>query len=108
MSSIPCKHACVVIGFNGQNVADFFDDQFKLPTHYLIYSSFFRGIETHDMPKVNVDGIVLDVLGNEYFSLNPPCSKRPHGRPRKKRIESQFQDKGIVYCSRCNLVRHNK
>ena len=75
MSGIPCENACAVIGFNGQNVADFVDDQFKLLTQYLIYSSFFRGIETHDMLKVDVDGVVQDVLGNEYFSLNPPCSK---------------------------------
>ena len=58
MLSIPCEHACAVIGFNGQNVADFVDDQFKLPTQYLIDSGFFRGIETHDMPKVDDDGVV--------------------------------------------------
>ena len=32
MSDIPYKHACAVIVFNGQNVADFVDDQFKLRT----------------------------------------------------------------------------
>ena len=32
MSSIPCELACGVIGFNGQNMADFVDDQFKLTT----------------------------------------------------------------------------
>ena len=73
MSGIPCEHACVVIGFNGKNVVDFVDDQFKLPTQYLIYSGFFRGMETHDMPKVDANSVVRDVLGNEYFSLNPPC-----------------------------------
>ena len=41
MSGIPCKHACAVIGYNGQNVVDFVDDQFMLPTQYLIYSCFF-------------------------------------------------------------------
>ena len=84
MSGIPCEYACAVIGFNGQNVANFVDDQFKLPTQYLIYFGFFRGIKTHDMPKVDVDGVVRDVIGNEYFSLNPPCSKQPPGKPRKK------------------------
>ena len=89
MLSIPYEHVCAVIGFNGQNMADFVDDQFKFPTQYLIYSSFFQGIKTHDMPKIDVV-VVLDVLWNEYFSLNPPCSKRPPGRPRKKHIESQL------------------
>ena len=42
------------------------------------------------MSKFDVDGVVQDVLGNEYFSINPTCSIWPLGRPRKKRIESQF------------------
>ena len=58
MSGIPCEHACAVIGFNGQNVANFVNDQFKFLTQYLIYFGFFRGIETHDMTKVDVDGVV--------------------------------------------------
>ena len=60
------------------------------------------------MLKVDVNGVVQDVLGNGYFSLNPSCSIRPLGRLRKKRIESQFQDKRTLYCSNCNLVRHNR
>ena len=56
------------------------------------------------MPKVDANGVVRDVLGNEYFSLSPPCSKLPLGKPRKKHIESQFQDKFIVYCSCCNMA----
>ena len=108
MSGIPCEHACVVIQFIGQNVAGFVDDWFKLPSQLLIYSGSFRGIETHDMTKVDADGIVQDVLGNTYFSLNPTHSKWPLGIPRKKRIKSQFQDKRTVYCSRCNMVGHNQ
>ena len=107
MLGIPCEHAWEVIGFIRQNVANFVDDQFKFLTQYLIYSSFFRGIETHEIEKVNADGVFRDVLGNEYLSLNSPCSKQPPRRLRKKRIESQFQDKHTVYCSYCNLVDHN-
>ena len=90
LSGIPCEHECAMIRFIGQNVVDFVDDEFKLPSQLLIYSGSFRGIETHDMLKVDVHGIVRDVLRNEYFSLNPPHSKRPPERPRKKHIESQF------------------
>ena len=46
------------------------------------------------MPKV--DG-VRDVLGNIYLSLNPLHSKWPPGRSKKRRIESEFQDKRIVH-----------
>ena len=41
MSGIPCEHACAVIRFIGQNVADFVDDGFKLLSHLLIYSGSF-------------------------------------------------------------------
>ena len=41
MSGIPCEHACAVIGFNGQKVTNFVDDQFTLPTQYLIYLGIF-------------------------------------------------------------------
>ena len=60
------------------------------------------------MPKVQDDGVVQDVIGNVFFSLKSPCIKRSPGRPRKKRIESQFQDKRTVYCSRCNMVGYNR
>ena len=36
MLGIPCEYASAVIGFIGQNVVDFVDDQFKLPTQFLI------------------------------------------------------------------------
>ena len=86
MSGIPCDHACAVLLSIGQNVADFVDEIFKSPAQQLVYSGTFHGIETHDMPKVQDDGVVRDVIGNVFFSLNPPCVKRPPGRPRKKRI----------------------
>ena len=50
------------------------------------------------MPKVQDDGVVRDVIGNEFFSLKPPRTKRPLEIPRKKHIESQFQDKQAAFC----------
>ena len=108
MSSIPCDHACAILLSIGQNVADFVDEIFKSPTQQLVYSSTFHGIETHDMPKFQDEGVVQDVIGNEFFSLKPPHTKRSLRRPRKKRIESQFQDKQTAFCSRCNMARHNR
>ena len=34
--------------------------------------------------------------------------KRPLGRPRQRRIESQFTHKKDIHCSRCNGVGHNR
>ena len=86
MSSIPCDHACAVLLSIGQNVVYFVDEIFKSPTQQLVYSCTFHGIEMHDMPKVQNDGVVRDVIGNVFFSLKLPCTIRPPGRPRKKRI----------------------
>ena len=74
----------------------------------LIYLGSFSGIETHDMLSVDVDGLVQFVTGEFFFSLNLPHTKCYLERPRKKRIESQFQDKWTVYCSRSQESRHNK
>ena len=107
MVGIPCEHACATILLIGKNVADFVDDWYKFPKQELIYLGSFHGIEANDMPSVDSDGIVHDLTGKVFFSLQPPHSKRPSGRPRKKRIESQFQDKRTIYCLRCNSVGHN-
>ena len=37
MSGIPCEHACAVIEFHGQNVADFVDDQLN---HYILWGYY--------------------------------------------------------------------
>ena len=68
----------------------------------------FCDIETHDMPNIGDDGLVRTITGDVVFTLHPLHTKRPPGRPRKKRMESQFQDKRIVYCSQCNMEGHNK
>ena len=99
MSGIPCDYACAVLLSIWQNVADFDDEIFKSPAQQLVYSGTFHGIKTHDMPKVQDDGVVRDVIGNVFFSLKPPYVKMPLGKPRKKCIESQFQDKRTVYYS---------
>ncbi|XP_059591679.1 uncharacterized protein LOC132253518 [Vitis vinifera] len=74
----------------------------------LIYAGSFSSIETHDMPIVDDHGVVRSITGQVFLSLKPPHAKRPPGRPRKKRIEFQFQDKQTVHCSRCHMSGHNR
>ena len=108
MVGIPCEHACAALLSTGQNVSDFVEDYYKFPNQELIYSGSFRGIETHDMPSVDNDGVVRDFTGKIFPSLNPPHIKRPLGRPRKRRSESPFMDKRTLYCSRCQMAGHNR
>ena len=105
---ILCEHVAAVIISIGQNVADFIDDCYKYPMQELIYGGSFSDIEIHDMPSVDDDGLVRSITGEVFFSLKPPHTKRHPGRPRKKHIESQFQDKRTVYCFCCHMSGHNR
>ena len=108
MSRLPCEPACAIIQSIGQNSADFVDEWFTFPKRENIYYDNFYGIDTHDMPTIDDDGLVRSPRGDIIFGLSPSRTKRPPGRPRKKRIESQFQDKRTIYCSQCNMAGHNR
>lgn len=64
-------------------------------------------IETHDMPKERPSDTSTHDMEHEEF-LYPPTTKRPPGRPKVKRIESQFMDKRSYQCANCNGVGHNR
>ena len=36
------------------------------------------------MPTIGDEGLVRSFRGDSIFRLNPPCTKRPPGRSRKK------------------------
>ncbi|RVW94428.1 hypothetical protein CK203_035725 [Vitis vinifera] len=88
MSGIPCDHACAAIRRMGFDVSDYVDDWYKYNLQEKIYSGSMRTLVTHDMPMIDEDGTVRDALGHTYPFFNPPTTKRPLGRPRKRRIES--------------------
>ncbi|KAL6348823.1 hypothetical protein AAG906_033479 [Vitis piasezkii] len=104
---IPCEHACANTPMK-QDVYEYIDSYFKLPMQELIYSGHFNSIPNHNMPIVDADGCVRDAQGRLYPSLKPPSSKRPPGRPRHRRIESQFSSKRLIFCSRCQVAGHNR
>ncbi|RVW63770.1 hypothetical protein CK203_059629 [Vitis vinifera] len=108
MAGIPCEHACAAIRQMKQDVYEYVDSYFKLPMQELIYSGHFNSIPNHNMPIVDADGCVRDAQGRLYPSLKPPCSKRPPGRPRHRRIESQFSSKRLIFYSRCQVAGHNR
>lgn len=103
MLEIPCEHACAVLLSIGRDVFDFVDEWYKFPKQELIYTGSFDSIKPHDIPTVDENGVVRDLTGQILFSLLPPHTKRPPGRPRKRRIECH-----TTYCSRCHLPGHNR
>ena len=74
----------------GFDVSNYVDDWYKYNFQEKIYSRSMRTLVMHDMPMIDEDGTVHDVLGHIYPFLNPSTTKRPLGRPRKRQIESQF------------------
>ncbi|WKA06497.1 hypothetical protein VitviT2T_024393 [Vitis vinifera] len=108
MSGLPCPHVCVVIRTLRHDVYDYIDPCFKVSTQQLIYSGQFQPLPTHNMPKVCEAGTLQDGQGNVFPSLQPPQVRRPPGRPRQRRIESQFSHKRAIHCSRCNGIGHNR
>ena len=90
MFGIPCDHACATIRRMGFDVSDYVDDWYKYNLQEKIYSGSMHTLVTHDMPMIDEDGTVRDALGHTYHFFNSPTTKRPPGKPRKRRIESQF------------------
>ena len=95
MLGIPREHTVTVIISIGQNVTDFVDDWYKYPIQELIYEGSFSGIETHNMPSVDDNGLVRSITGEVFFSLKSPHTKRTPGRPRKKSLSPNFMINGL-------------
>ena len=74
----------------GSDVSDYVDDWYKYNFQEKIYSRSMCTLVTHDKPMIDEDRTISDALDHTNPFLNPPTTKRPLGRPRKYRIESQF------------------
>ncbi|KAF7141120.1 hypothetical protein RHSIM_Rhsim06G0096200 [Rhododendron simsii] len=116
MSGIPCAHAARAIQSSGFSIYDMVDPFLKKEMQMAIYDNTMSPVPLHDMPspssflavnELNDSNVNNGVSCTDPF-LHPPAVKRPAGRPKKRRIESQTQDKGTVFCSRCREPGHNR
>ena len=103
MSGIPCEHACATIKLVYGNMYEFVDDCYKLATQQKIYANMMIPVATHDCPHPEFPIVTLEM---EKALLDPPKTKRQPGRPKRKRIESQFQDRRLYHCGRCHEAGH--
>ena len=103
MSGIPCAHACAAIKLVNGNVYTYVDDCYKFSAQEKIYGSSMRPIATHDRPRPNAL-TVTDLLTQTL--LEPPLTRRPGGRSKKRRKESQFQNRRLYHCGRCKQAGH--
>ncbi|XP_054801455.1 uncharacterized protein LOC129305452 [Prosopis cineraria] len=89
LSGIPCA-TCAAIKLLHGNVYNFMDECYKFTAQEKIYASSVKPIATHDCPRL--EALTMTNLLTETF-LVPPMTRRPLGRPKSKRRESQFQNK---------------
>ena len=57
-------------------MAKFVNECFTFSKHNLIYNGEFCGIELHDLPIIDDDGLVWPLTGDIVFSLKHPRTKR--------------------------------
>ncbi|KAF7120064.1 hypothetical protein RHSIM_Rhsim13G0145400 [Rhododendron simsii] len=116
MSGIPCAHAAHAIQSSGFSIFDMVDPFRKKEMQMAIYDNTMSPVPLHDMPspssflaanELNDNNVNNGVSCTDPF-LHPPAVKPPVGQPKKRRIESQTQDKGTVFCSRCREPGHNR
>ncbi|KAJ9671317.1 hypothetical protein PVL29_025151 [Vitis rotundifolia] len=109
MTGIPCRHACCAVTAANTNIYDYVEKCYMKETQEQIYASNMPSVPIHDMPTLSeLHGNDPNSLVGSMSILHPPPDKRPPGRPRKKEIDSQLQDKRKLHCSRCHKAGHNR
>ncbi|XP_039141186.1 uncharacterized protein LOC120278458 [Dioscorea cayenensis subsp. rotundata] len=91
---IPCKHACAAILQTDTNIHRYVDDYFIVDSYRQAYTEAIFPVPDNDKP----DDINRELL------VRPPITKKPVGRPRQKRLESQASIVHELRCSRCHDV----
>lgn len=103
---IPCSHAIAALVSCQKDVYAYTEKCFTAASYRKAYAE-----QIHQIPPRNEwvelrDGPVND----ETVVVRPPKSRRPPGRPEKKRlcVEDLNREKHAVHCSRCNQTGHYK
>ncbi|GAB4835597.1 hypothetical protein Ancab_039512 [Ancistrocladus abbreviatus] len=98
---LPCRHAIAVITCIGRSPYEFCSRYFTIESYRLTYSESIHPVPNVDRPLQNDSSQVA-------VTVTPPPTRRPPGRPTKKRYSSQEVVKRQLQCSRCKGVGHNK
>ncbi|WZZ70620.1 hypothetical protein YC2023_081990 [Brassica napus] len=102
---MPCSHAIAAALKANVKVEGLIGDVYTINYLKAAYAE-------HVLPPVELDSghrLADDVAS---ITLNPPATRRPPGRPRKKRLFSREEVKMKKirrrYCSRCKGLGHNR
>lgn len=103
---IPCSHAAAALLFSRKDIYAFTEKFFTVSRYNEAYQEII-----HPLPsKIEWQKDVLPSLEDDTPAVRPPKSRRPPGRPEKKKmcIEDLNREKHTVHCSRCNQSGHYK
>ncbi|GMH07706.1 hypothetical protein Nepgr_009546 [Nepenthes gracilis] len=101
LTGLPCCHAIAVIGCIGRSPYDYCSRYFTVESYRLTYSESIHPVSNVDMPLQNDSS-------QGAVTVTPPPTRRPPGRPTKKRYGLQEVSKRQLQCSRCKGIGHNK
>ncbi|XP_042464748.1 uncharacterized protein LOC122047481 isoform X1 [Zingiber officinale] len=96
ISGLPCLHAVAAFIRVEKDVYDYCSRYFRIDCYQLTYSESVRAVP-------NIESI-------DFFSGTSsfPPTRRPPGRPRRKRFNPNKINTAIRLCSRCKIAGHNK
>ncbi|KAL7244483.1 hypothetical protein ACSBR1_016681 [Camellia fascicularis] len=99
INGYPYQHVVTAIFRSGKNLNSFVKPFFHVDMYRQAYSFSISPVLTVEKPVCSIDDAMI----------LPPLSKKPAGRPKKKRITSTREFKRVIKCSRCESIgRHNK
>ncbi|XP_074319857.1 uncharacterized protein LOC141656735 [Silene latifolia] len=101
LSGIPCCHAIAVVGCIGRSSYEYCSRYFTVEWYKLTYAETLNPVLTIATPLQNDSS-------PSVVTVTPPPTRRPPGRPAKKRIGSLEIVKRQLQCSRCKGMGHNK
>ena len=116
-SGYPCGHAISILLDQKEDPQRYVKPSFTIAAYKKIYE---QGLLPLDLANVNGDAIhspptvVSDDEDSESEddSVLPPSTRRPPGRPRKRRIRGQHDEvdrqKRVFRCSRCGEAGHSR
>ncbi|KAM6554058.1 hypothetical protein CsatB_014820 [Cannabis sativa] len=99
LDEIPCSHAIAVFAKRGLRAYDYVADYYKTATMKATYER-----TVHPLPNER-EWTIPESMERIVW---PPKSRKPAGRPRKKRIRSKGEPKVVLKCTRCGKVGHNR
>src|SRR5579859_7764782 len=123
-SGLPCFHAACTIIFAKENVNNYVEKWFTVAEYRKTYENgilpptaaldvdtlpTFPGLSPPPGSDLNLDDD-LDSNSDDDDVMLPPDTRRPAGRPKKRRIRNAIENEKqkILRCSRCTAEGHNR